>query len=166
MHGHAVADAGGHLRAKLGDDVLAHRGLVQRADFRHVMAHRFLAIDVLAFLNGRVRNREVHVIRDGHVDRIDLVAFLVEQFAPVGIRAGLGSVRQAVFEVIGIDVAHGDDLQAGMFEKAFAVANSHAGNADAGVVELAVGRGGQQAGRQDERRGPGGKRGGLEEVSA
>ena len=96
----AVADAGGHLGAELGDDFLAHGGLGQRAHLRHVVAHRLLAINMFAALNGRHGNREMAVVRHRDIHRINFVAFLLQQLAPIGVSARAGNFLGSSLRVL------------------------------------------------------------------
>ena len=73
----------------------------------------FLTIDVLAELHRRHCDGRVQVVGCADHDRVDLLVFLVEKFAPVleNLRAGMGLV-----ELLGaaeIDLGHGDEGRVG-----------------------------------------------------
>jgi hypothetical protein len=164
MNRHAIAQARRMLGAQLGNPSRALGGIGEGARLRHIVAERFLAIDVLAGIERGHGDGRVHVIGHCRVDRVDAVALLGDQLAPVGVGAGVGDPFFSRFQMTGVHIANGDDFQAGMGkETAEVVATHHAAHADACVLELAVGGG--WGGAAD---GGGGKgaAGGLQEGAA
>lgn len=163
--GGAIADAGGHLGTELSDHAVTDGGLGEGADLGHVMAHGLLAIDVFAAADGGQGDGAVVVVGNGDIDGIDVGAFAVEEFPPIGVGAGFGKGCGGSLEGLGIDIAEGDDAGAGMALELLEIDPPHAADADAGVLEAAIGGGGAE-GVMGEERSEGGGGGGLTEELA
>jgi hypothetical protein len=99
------------------------------------VGERLLAVDVLAAVQGPYVDEGVRVVGRGADDGVDV--FLVEALAPVdvglGLRVGLGGL----LEVVGVNIAQGDDVLARDLVQVAPAAPAHA---DAGDVELLAGR--------------------------
>ena len=163
-------DGRGHLRAKLGYHAPLDRCLGEHAHFGDVVTQRLLTINVFALLNRAVGDREMRMIGHGGVYRINPVAFLLEQLAPVRISAGAGHRFGRVSEVVGVHVTQGHDLNLWVLQEVLQVHPAHAANSDASVVQLAVGgnRFGPSlcaAARDEERRGNACHGGGAQELA-
>ena len=101
------------------------RRFSEETDLRHIMTERLLAIDVFTGSHRAVGDREVHVIRDGNVDRIDLVALLRQQLPPVGISPCLRRKFGGCGKALGVDIANRDDIRLLVGEKVLQIIMSH-----------------------------------------
>ena len=126
----------------------------------------FLTIDVLAELHRRHCDWRVQVVGCADHDRVDLLVFLVEKFAPVleNLRAGMGLV-----ELLGaaeIDLGHGDEGRVRRLQHFGEITPGPATSAEVGETEIAArsARGGRFPTDPGSSEGGGG--GGLEEVAA
>ena len=91
-HGNPVIDGGMNLNAHLRDNPVSLRQFHHAPNFINIVGERLLPIDMFAELHGAHRDRRVHVVGRGDVDRIDILCFLVEQFAPVPVEARVGEL--------------------------------------------------------------------------
>lgn len=87
FHRAAQTILGTALVAHLRDDAVFLGQLAQEARFIDRLRQRFLAVNILAQLDGRRGHQRVHVIRGRNDDRIESL-FLFEHHAPVLIKPG------------------------------------------------------------------------------
>ena len=123
-----VAHLGGHLRLP---GRLGHRPrLVNRA------RQRFLAVHVLAVLEGRHRHHGVEVIGRGDHHCIDAL-FLLEHHPEIAVVPGLGIFFERVGGIVPVHVAQRDDVLAAHVAQ---VVRALSADANAGQVQLLVRR--------------------------
>jgi len=108
--GRAVGGVGVNLDAHLCDDVGLVRGEGQLAGLIDGVGQGLLAIDVQAEADGGECYWGVHVVGGADVDRVDFVCFFFEQLSPVAVLAGVGELLGGLCEIVGIDVADGNDI--------------------------------------------------------
>ena len=104
------------------------------------MRQWLLTIDVFTSSQRRQRDRRVHVVWDGHIDRIDLVALFFQELSPVLVAACLGKLLGRFGHSRRIDIADSYDLNVRVRAKALEIAPSHSVCSDTGMVQLAIGR--------------------------
>src|SRR6185503_17793795 len=138
--GAAQAGLGAALVAHLGGELLLGGELSEDAGLVDGLHQGLLAVDVLAELHRGACDDAVAVVGGGDGDGVDLVAHLVEHFAKIFEGFGVGVLLGRELEVVGIDVAQGDDLAAGL-GRVFNVGGALAGAADGGDADLLVGAG-------------------------
>ncbi len=126
------------------------------------MAERLLAVDVLAGLHRRERDREVHVVGHRHIHRIDLVTFIGQQFPPIGVGARSGHLLGGLGQPVAVHIADRDHRGLGVRLELMEIVPAHSAHSDAGVLAFAIeiGGAGECGGGQ------GGPGGGLEEGPA
>ena len=127
------------LRAHLRDDSVSHGEVAQERRLGVALAERFLEVDVLTLTHRGGGDDRVVVVGDGDVHRVDGVAFILEQLAPVAVEVRLGELLPHAVEVLCVNVAERRHLDLRMSAEALDVATGHVGGADAGVAQQAVG---------------------------
>ncbi len=134
------------------------------------LRQRLLRIDVDARLHRPHGDRRVHVVGRRDVDRIE-AAFLVEQFAPVLVDAGIGEVLAHLAGPAPIDLGDGDEAQMPAVRLAAAelgqrldIAPGHTVGAEAGVQHGVVGPG--RGAVAEHERGSAGRQHGLQGTAA
>ena len=98
------------LIAKLCDDIVFTRDLLQIANLSDAMRQRLLAVDVFAALHCRLGNYRVRVIGRSNHHGVQLLVVDIEHFTEIAIFLGLRKVGQRFCGSIEIDVTHGDHV--------------------------------------------------------
>ena len=150
---HAVEARGVNLDAHLRHDALEPRILRQLPRFVEVVRQRLLAIDVLAQLQRAHGDRRVHVVGGRDVHRIELLAFLIEQLAPVLVDSGAGEVLPQLRGAVQIHLRHRHQVHL-LGTASAAVMSSQAMPAAPKLAwrSTAAGRPGDQVARDERRR--------------
>ena len=143
VHTHAVTKSGCGLGSKLGPDPCLARCLCESTDLCDIVTQRLLTINMPACPHSGACDGEVHVVRDGDIDRIDFVPFFFKQFPPVSVCARLRNLLGNTVQVIAVDITDCDHLGLGVgFEILEVIITHHSPNPDTGMLDLAVGIGG------------------------
>ncbi len=91
---------------------------------------------MLAGVQGSHRSGRVMMIGHSHHDRIDLVAFLLDQLAIIAIQASIFKLARSNIQVVLVDIAQGHDV---LMHDFFNVVVCAIGSADTGEVQFLVG---------------------------
>ena len=129
-----------HLGAHLRSDVSLLSGEAHLSRFVQLVSERFLAEDMLSTLERRHGDRCVHVIRRGHVTRVDVLVVDVEHLPEVVVAPGSRKLFRRGVERAVVDVAQGHDLAMRARGDLPQIDRSHAPHTHTGVADLAVGR--------------------------
>ncbi len=52
----------------------------------------------------------MHVVRRGHIDRINVLLFFIQEFSPVTVLSGVGQLLSCLIEIIFVDIADCHDV--------------------------------------------------------
>ncbi len=144
LDGRAVFRAAMDLDAHLGDEAAFACDFGDATGFVDVVGEWLLAVDVAVELQGTHGDGCVHVVGGGDIDGVE-VLFLVEEFAPVLIDAGVG---EALADFVGageVDIGDGDDVEVFVAGERGDIGEGHSIGAEAGMAHAGAGRAPQPA---------------------
>src|SRR5690606_37549072 len=121
----AVALAGRMLRAQLADYPRFDGSFCQSSTLRHVLAHRLLAIDMLAHLDCAESDGKMIVVGDTDIDGVKVFRLIFQQLPPVSVLASVRDKFGCGLEPFLIDVADSDNFNVWMSDKALQVMAAH-----------------------------------------
>src|SRR3546814_11046259 len=88
LHGGAVANGGGYLGAQLGNHARLDGCLRKYTPFRHIVAHRLLAVYMLTGVDSCHGDDAVIMIGPRDIARVDMALFLFVPPPPDGLMSG------------------------------------------------------------------------------
>ena len=166
LHRRAVLRVGVDLRAHLRDERRMGRGDgAELTGFVDIVRQRFLAVDMLAVVEGRHRRRGVGVVGGGDMDGVDRAGELVEHLPEVGEPLRPFVDLTGGGKVAGVDIAQRYHLDVRMGGERGEIGPPHAADTDPGQTELVVGGRPADACERGERKGDAGERGVPEEAA-
>ena len=133
--------------------------------FVDIVRQRFLAVDMLAMVEGRHRRGGVGVIGSGNVDGVDRAGELVKHLPEVGepLRSLVDLTGGG--KVAGVDITQRHHLDVRMGGEGREIGPPHAADADPGQTELVVGGRPADTRERGQREGDAGERGVAEEAA-
>src|SRR5690606_940705 len=136
LHRRAITNRRGNLGSKLSNHASLDRMLGQNSDLRNIMAHRLLAIHMLAGINGRHSNNKMVMIRHRNIYGVDILFLLLKHFPPIGIQSSPWNLLCSLFQMVFIHITKGHDLDVGMRFKLLQIMSAHSADTYTGMPEL------------------------------
>ena len=117
------------LRTKLTHYASFTGSFRQNTDFCHIMAHRFLAIDMFSQLNGLKTKSKMIMIGHTHIYSIERIRFILKKLPPIGIRFCIGKCLSGSFQMLFVHITNGDNVNIRVRFELIQVMPTHSANA-------------------------------------
>ncbi len=140
FYGTAVEHMGVDLDAHLSDESFFFGVILDLATLVDVVSQWLLTVDMFAELHGRHGHGSVQVVWGGNIYAVNVAAFLIEHFPPVGVDFGFGEALFKLFGTTGIEFSTGDEVYILGCGNCGEVSHCHASTAEAGVSKCLAGR--------------------------
>ena len=114
LHGRSVLLGGVNLDSHLGDKPIGLGILGQHPGLGHVMSQWFLSVEMKSHLHGRHPHGGMHVIGGGYVYAIEILAFPIQHFSPIGIHFNVLEALFALSSSHRVDLGNRLDSNLGM----------------------------------------------------